>query len=72
MAIKEVKLYYNTTKSHAGLDEDFNKKCERAGSFENEEAICSAGEPEPKGVPNGAERIDWGWGMMLLVCLCII
>lgn len=72
MAIKEVKLYYNTSTSNEGKDEVFNKKCTKAGGFANEEAICSAGEPEPKGLPNisgSAAKSFVGYGVLYMLLL---
>lgn len=61
MAIRNIKLYFNTSLSHIGADTEFNAACKRAGGWYNEEAICSPGEVEDSaGLSRDATRyIVW-------------
>lgn len=72
MAIRDIKLYFNTSHSHIGVDTKFNAACKRAGGWYNEEAICSPGEVEDSA---RLSKTAWGyvvWIPSVLVALFIV
>lgn len=74
LQIEQIRLYFNTTTSNAGQDEQFNAQCAQAKN--DDKAVCDVeDENEPAGTgENGSSsgRLSAGGWWMALVAVVVV
>jgi len=71
LQIQNVELYFNTSTSHSGGDNEFNSACQKAGGLSGEKAICVV-EKSDGSKPNAGARIQVWRHFVLVIPLIIL